>query len=751
MATEGAALSHLRDAYYILTHDLADLQLDTMKASFDKNSADPLAAAQAAPLISKLAITMMNFGTAVDSADDLVKSGQSSTKLMMAVAALLTTVGVGVGAYMLYLIVSKAVRGAGFGTGPLLSVSNFGPLGVGLSGLVSPVGGVVIGVTVFLVFMMGWFALLRDRLRQLEGPEAVLRAGFWRIRNHVCGAYAIRFSAAAQQGTLQDFKNGTGTWAVRGSDLVPAPECGGNDGEVDATAPPTCDKPLDPCGVTVPTLEAIIVASCPGATSTMLGELQNLKLSGVDAYDRMALWKTISSGIDAIRHTIAVSADANTAPTQPVTTENVQQVITMNVVPTMSLHALATAGGPNPTPDMLLQQDSLLAGITGSLITFMQSTNHAFDLSDYRTDILTHLETYYGNTYASLRAGLNTVITRVQASADARPPPANNMYVDSATMMARISDVGPSRWNDYVTETDDTRGSVRTFMANFQPVGTTSLAGDVTRSFATGLTVVGVVGLLIYTNHICMQTALGGMTKEKAVRTIVIAASLFALLVLALQGTIGRMLSRQSHNAQAIVRNGQKLVSSLETTLAECSIIANTTPAPVSAPASAPASSTPAPASALTSTTSVPTTISSADVQRYIDAAVDTVRAYDSCNSITNGARLMPFPTMDLIIYGFVVAVILSSALYGVEQLRLRDKLANIRTLTGLHDKIMDGAIPPGLLKLIECSTPDDSYRTIFVWMALLVLFAFNIYAMSNIRASQHDYDRSLELVDDCV
>lgn len=735
MATEGAALSHLRDAYYILTHDLASADLAGLQDLIQQNPASLVAANKIAPVVSKLALVMMKFGTAVDDADELVKSSQTSTRLMITIVALIMATITGVGVYMLYLVVSKTVKGLSLGSGPLFELSNLGPIGVGLSALVSPIGGIIIGLTVFLVFMMGWIYLLKDKLSQLEGPEAVLRAGFWKIRNQVCGAYAIRFEAASQQGTLNDLKNGTGQWHVRGSDLIAAPQCG-DEGIQDETAP-TCGAQIDVCGTTVPTLAAVIVASCKDEISTMLSAFQDLQALGVDNLDRIALWKSISIGIDALRKTIAVSADADATspPVEPVTASNVLQIITTDVVSKMENMTLKTPLVSPPTADDLKEQSRIFSKMTSDVIAVVQARQYAFDVSDYRAQILTQLTTYYGDAFDAIRMQLNTVITHVQNAADTRPPALASMYVDSAAMMARIINMGPTAWEDVVTAAHATNDSVHTFLANFKPAGVSSLAGNVTHGISVGLTVVGIIGLLIYTNSIWQRVSAGTMTLELAARTMIITASMFALLVLAVHGAIGRMISRQSHNSQAIVRNGQKFSSSLEATLELATRIAKD---PVSDTSS-------------TGTSTTPLTPTAADVQRYIDSAIDTIHAYDSCNSITNGARLMPFPTMDLIIYAFVVATILASAMYGLEQLRLREKISNIKTLTLLTERVRDGLSPPGMLKQIECCTPDESHRMIFIWMALLILFAFNIYAMSNINASQRDYDRSLELVDDCV
>lgn len=785
MATEGAALSHMRDAYYILTHDLVDVDINNLYANVPQSAT--IASLQQpnvspgtdttsiaiAPIVSKLALTMMRFGTAVDAADDLVKSGQRSTRVMQGVVLLISVIGLSVAAW----IIGKLVHGAvlkGLGPGSLFAISNLSLLASRLSSLVSPVGGILIGVTVFVVFMLAWKALLKDRQRQLEGPEQVLRAGFWKMRNNVCGAYAIRFEAAAQQGTMNDFKNGLGDWAIRGSDNQAAPDCGepsftGYDEEGNNTLPFDCRTQVNPCSATLPTLETVIANSCPGEISKMLLEFQTLKTNTVDMFDRMAMWKTISTGIDSIRATISVSADADTSTKPLLTSKDVPDVIQFDILPVMKVDALKVLLEATPqTTDTLSKQDTLLKTMESDVLMKVQDRGHIVEIEDHKDDILTALRTYYGTAFASVRIRLIRVINRVQKASDARPPAASKMYVDSATMLARITNMGPSQWQDLVVDMSATKDTVHNFMSNFSPSQTNngrSLAGDITKCLSAGLTVVGVIGLLMYTNSVLSQASSGAMSKELAARTLIIAVSLFALLVLAVHSTIGRMLSRQGHNTQALVRNGQKLKMSLDATCEISNTIA--IKAPYVDPAAVVVYATQHDAdvaaiaandmAAETATnlrekaTVASSTLSSADIQNYIDAAIGTVRAYDSCNSITNGARVMPFPMMDLIIYGFVIAVILASALYCLDQLRLREKTFNIRTLTALRDQVMNGVVPPGLVKQLECSTPDASYRTIFLWMAILVLFSFNIYAMCNLRASQQDYDKSLELVDDCV
>lgn len=713
MAIEGAALSHLKDAFYILTHDLVHIDLVSLREKIDQYPKSLEVAQDVAQVISKLAITMMQFGSAVMAADTLVNAGMRSTMLMKGLLILIIVIGLIAAVVLFYKIIivdHKLLQG-----------------GVQLFEIVPIMGCFLIGVVSMVTFLLAWVHLLDDRNKRLKGQSDVLKAGFWRVRNNVSSAYAMRFEAASQQGTLSQFvKNQTD---VHGSDFTAGTDC--SDDQTDSpSGTVVCNSQIDVCATSSPSLVQVIQNSCDKEISKLLQELQGIKYEGIDGFDRMALWKTISNGVDAIRQTIAISADSEYSTTRqqsPLQASEASVIIDTQVIPILSNNELSmmmnqaqpTIFEGHPSPHMNATKEKIFGNMVLNILMIVQSSKYDIEISDFRVRIEESLKQYYKH-YDGLKDDLMAVVDKVQHAADTRLPPATSLYVDASTMLARVSDIGASAWGDFVIQTTSTHTAVKTFLFKFHK-SQSSLSVDIVSMATKAFTVVAFVMLLMFITNTLERLWNKSLNHQNAARSIVIASCLFALATVSLGQMVTRKRLKHVHNDQAINRNGQKLAYSLESTREAASTIEDS---------SSPLAS---------------------DAQSYLTSAATTVHSYDACNSVTNGSRSMPFPMMDLIVYSSIVVVILGSVVYVIGALKPARNISNIRVLMRLRDRLLDGEVPEGLTKQIGCSVPNANVWHILMWLAVVMLFTFNAYAISNIEKEESTFDASLQLVDDCV
>lgn len=716
MATEGAALSHLRDAYYILNHDLVSIDLQDLKDEIDANSKSLDAATKVAPVVAKLAQTMLMFSTAVESANDMTVHAMKAAKAMLTLVVLLMIVVLATVIYVMVMIIRK----------------RYYKEGADISTLVPLLGKSVLSGLAFVAFMLTWLIMLVAHGKDLNHNRDVLKVGYWRVHNLVGGAYAMRFEAASQQGTLPDFvKN---QYSNGGSTLIPGPDCE-SDREEGDPVDVSCNQQIDPCGVTSPTLIQVIMNSCQYEISNMLKELQLIKTEGVDSYDRSALWKAITRGITDVRKTVSISADANTStptsPADPLQANAAQAVVDSQIVPLLqtsdmrleATHLEDNSASVVPAP---MTRNPLLATkfnhMTSEILAVIQALKYDLSVDEYRIYLDASMAKYYDASYPWIRFDLMSVLDKVQQAADSRPALVANLYVDSATLLARVKDMGPSAWSELVFNIDVTKEAVRTFLGKFKLPSQAPSAGlKITKMMVIVLTLAGFLVLFMYIIDIITRQFATSLNSQVAARSIVIAACMYALATVTVHAMVNRMQYRSGHNWDSIRRNGQTLAYSLEMTEETAVHIQGSQ------------------------------NLVAADAQKYIDAAVASVHAYDDCNSVTNGASAMPFPTMDVVMYCFVVVVVMSSALYGIDTLNPRDKVAKIRTLMRLKERVLNGEVPGGMVKQLECCMPNKSVWHILTWLSVVILFCLNIYVMSNVQTTNDNYKRSLMLLVNCV
>lgn len=718
MATEGAALANLRDVYYILTHDLVDVPLDRFRDISRNNPTDEGNASNVAPVIRKLALTMLEFNASVEMMNTLTTNGITTARYLIWLDIVLITVVVGVILYVIWVIVWERIKqrkADGWTLFPELSK-------------------LVIGGLVFLTFLGSWLIMIRANRDELGHNSDILKTGFWNVHNHVGSAYAMRFEAAVQQGSVAAFV--TDQYAYQkynpgGSTLIPGPDCA--DDQEDGTAGTLpCTQPIDPCGTSVPTLEYIITHACPNELYNMLDTLQTIKAEGVDSYDRSALWETITRGVDGIRHTIDISANADTTspPIKPLDATAAQLVVNTQIVPILedthlNSQALILQSGKQGTPIQKETSDGMTViyqTMTTDMLQVMQEVNYEFDISDYRDFLDGTMATFYAAAYPAVRFDLLLAIEKVQKAEDARPPPSSSLYVDAATLIARVKTMGSSAWNELVSETHLTRVAVRVFLSKFKLPRDQPMTGlKVAVMVSVILTIIGFIALALYLADIIHQVLESTLDGQRAARYIIIAACVYALLTVTFNSMINRMVLRSGHNWNALRKNGQLLAHFLDNTELAATDIQRTPK------------------------------LGTTEAQNYLTAAIGTSRAYDACNSVTTGASMMPFPTMDVVIYLTAVIVIMTIALYGVSELDPRDKLANIKTLMRLQERVKNGEVPPTLVSELQCCTPNNSVWHILYWIAVVVLFILNIYVMTNVTSTNDNYAKSLSSMKTCV
>lgn len=787
-STEGAALAQLRDLYYILTHDLAYAQLDDM-ATASKNAqesptgsaAQVQAAAQISPIVSRLAPTVVLFSNAVELADKLTqRSVTSAFFLIILIWVLISLVGVttiGVTGNMLW-------RGYRAHT---LAFEVAAPF----------IGKIVLAALASISFLVAWLLMVHAHRDNMNHNSDVLKVGYWHVHNVLGGSYAIRFANAVQSGTLQDFVQQP--YHSGGSTLTPGSDCE-DDNEVTDAQP--CAAQINPCTSEVPSLDKVIWMSCKNEIFNMLTKLHEIKTEGIDKYDRVAMWDTISAGVEVIRGTVEVSADADTStPAQvvvlPATTgtgvstpgkpavpaytspqghkipavpavpaytspqglqipavpavpaDIIYQIPAVPAVPAVGvqstapldviksfdpiLHSLGVSDiastladepGTPSAADMVVRKSltSWFDRMASQMLPLITVLPYKLNLNDYRTELEAPMIAYYGAYYPKIRFELLSVLSQVQKALDAVPPTGAIIYVDAQTMVARIASMGPSAWREVVSGTALTQQTVHSFLTNFKlPHDQPSPATKITRMMCVLLIIAGFVGLLMYVINVMFDLLALRLDSQSAARRILYASFLYALVTVVGSSMVDRMKYRSDHNWAALKKNGQTLNFALTSVEVTGSAIEN-------------------------SAQVIPT-----QAQSYIDASTATMQAYDACNSVTNGASTMPFPTMELVIYAAVVVVVVSSALYGVAELNPSEKLANIRTLLHLREQVVNGVTPGGLAKQLECCRPKQSMWQIMMWLSLLVLFCLNIFVMANVQKGNQNYSQSLITQATCV
>lgn len=770
MSTEGEALSHLRDIYYILTHDLAASQLDDLAQSNWNAQAEPPAVATPAqkvaalaaavhisPIIERLAPTAVLYGSAVEAADQLTSSGISATFYLIILVYVLILVISGLVILLIFYILKKVYHDKH----------------VNFAELVPALGKIILAWMAANAFMVVWLLLLLSRRADLKHNADILRVGYWNVHNVLSGAYAIRFSAAVQAGTLQDLVSRSFT--SQGNTLSPGPDCA-EDG-VDYDAQPTkgpCSSQVTGCSTTVPTLDTVVADSCYNEIFLLLTLLQTLKTNGTDSYDRSAMWASISTGIEAVRATIAVSANADTTPTPVLPTSGtgtpgtpafpalaytyvatdgtttqistasavaipavgVQSTVPDDVIASLApimqsaginvaARVLAAEPGTPSVPDKGLRKylDPFFDRMTAQILPLLQSLPTKLNINDHRDSIEASLSVFYGAQYPKIQFELLSIIAKVQKAQDAPPLAIANIYVDAPTMAARIKDLGPSAWSDLVASIDVTQKAVQSFQMRFKlPAHQPSPTIKIMTALMVILTLAGFVVLLMFISHTLNSLFALTLEKQNAARYILVAACIYALGVVISSSVVERLGYRVGHNWDALRRNGQTLSHALGAAeLAGVKIEGETSSVPPM------------------------------DAQAYIDAATAAVQAYDDCNAVTNGASVMSFPTMEIVIYGTVVVVVVASALFGINELNPAEKLSNIRSLMRLHERVMDGESPGGMTQQLECCSPKQSVWEIMMWLAVVVLFCLNIYVMSSVKKTDNNYSQSLMLHQACI
>lgn len=758
--TEGAALSHLRDLYYILTHDLASAQLDDLAAAnklaqpasgvTPTGTPDQLAAAAPiSPIIARIAPTAVLFSNAVEAAANLTSSGiRSSFHMIVLVWVLILTV-TGMAVAMIALVVLKGYR----------------ERHMDFEMLVPSIGKILLVWLAGLGLLEAWRLMLGARYAELTHYTDVLKVGYWHLHNVVGGAYAIRFADAVQAGTLQDFVSQP--YHSDGSTLVPGQDCA-DDSQVYDAQP--CGNQISGCTADVPTLDTVIWRSCTDEIFTLLSTLQTIKTEGVDSYDRVAMWASISAGIEVIRGTIAMSANADTSapaasavpmgstpasagtaastpgtPAFPATdvtpaspaipAVGVQSIAPLDVI--ASFHPIMQAVSVSKQAKNLADEpgtpSAADAGVrakmhpgfdrmVGQILALVQVLPYKMNITDHRDMLEASLSTYYKTVYPKIRFELLSVIAQVQKALDAAKPTGAVMYVDAPTLVARVAAMGASAWRDVVNGTDTTKQTVHSFLTRFklpatQPSPTVKVATMTTQIFALG----GFVVLIMYVTAILGDLFQLRLDSQVAARYILVAACAYALAVVLSRSMVDRMGYRTDHNWASLSKNGQNLNYSLSTTEEAARVIESAT------------------------------TVLTSQAQSYIDASAETVKAYDDCNSVTNGASVMPFPTMELVVYATVVVVVVASAIYGIMELNPSQKLANIRILRRLRERINDGEAPGGLEKQLECCGPGHNVWQIMMWLAVMIMFCINIFVMGNVQKTDKSYLESLILQASCV
>lgn len=704
MATEGAALAHLRDVYYILTHDLADIQLDVLRDSGTYQVTSLDLASKIAPVVVKLAIPMLDFNASVEAASQLTTTGMRQARLM-----------IGLVITLMVLVVLSILLVLGF-----LTWNRYKEDELDAWAMIPEFGRILISALCMLAFLAVWLILIRSGRDEIGHNSDILKTGYWNVHNHVGAAYPIRFSAAMQQGTVSTFVLQQNGDQYGGSNLRPGPDCESDAEDTDQV--PSCQRIIDPCGSTIPTLPEVITKSCPNEIFNMLDTLQTLKTGGVDSFDRRTMWMTISGGVDAIRRTIDVSANADTdtlsANSAPLDATAAQAVVDSKILPVMRRNELLSPSALSPG-DVKYLYDA----IKSDLLRVLQQIRYQVDVSDYRDYLDTSLSSFYKKEYPKIRSGLLSVVDEVQRAEDARPPPSSNMYVDPGTLIARVKDLGLSAWNDLIMSTDVTRAAVRQFLSKFKlPRDQPNSGVKIILAVSGILTVVGYMALFMYVTSTLHRVILSDLERQRAARYMIIAGCLYALLVVTFNSMVRRAVLRSDHNWSTITRNGQLLATYLDATDTTAAVIGGNLQS-----------------------------VQMADAQGYIDSATGVVVSYDACNSVTNGASTMPFPTMDIVINLMVVVVVMASALYGVAYLNPLDKLSNIRTVLRLRERVLNGDVPGGMEQQLICCTPNHSVWHITYWIAVAILFFLNIYVITNVQKTNDRYGTSVNMMPTCL
>lgn len=789
-STEGAALSHLRDIYYILTHDFASTDLHALSQVFqaldpaaypdtassvaataEQKLAEIQVAQSVSPIVFRLAPTVVLFSTAVEAADKHTTRGVFGTKCMIA---------------MVWIMLVGVVFGAGALIGYIL-YKGFHERHMDIELLLPTFGKILLVMLAGIAFLVAWLMMLNARKDQMNHNRDVLKVGYWHVHNVVGGTYAMRFSAAMQHGTLQAFINNPSFSNSSGS-LHPATDCETEDTTPD-DAEYNCNRQITGCGaksnVTLPTLDNVIANSCPNEIYLMLDMLQLIKTEGIDKYDRTTMWSSISVGIDAIRKSIAVSANADTSPTSAPGTD---VTVVTDAVPATAAFAgvaatadttgmAAVAAKPATakssvtalpatlaakvvasflpileTADVLAQATNLsttlhsvdpdvtqttdtekarkalkpaLDAMTSQILQIIQALSYKLNIRDYRDTLVASMSTYYGTAYPSIRFELLSVLAQVQKALDAAPPASGvrSIYVDAPTMVARVAAMGPSAWQDLISGADVTRQTVSWFLTNFKlPAKQPDQNVDIAKMVMIILTLAGFITLLMYLATVWYEMEKLKLDGQTAARFVLVACCVYALAVVISFAMVDRMGFRVDHNWAALVHNGQTLNYSLGTTESAGLAIEN-----------------------------AKDSITAAQAQTYIDAATTAVEAYDDCNAITNGVSVVPFPMMELVIYATVVVVVFAGVIYSINELDPSEKLSSIRTLMRLRERVEDGDMPGGLERQLECCSPQLSVWQVLMWLSVLVLFCLNIYVMVSVQSTNGSYQRSLLLQDNCV
>ncbi len=284
---------------------------------------------------------------------------------------------------------------------------------------------------------------------------------------------------------------------------------------------------------------------------------------------------------------------------------------------------------------------------------------------------------------------------------------------------ARLLALSDVAWDTLLQQQQDAYQSARLYRARFPP----ARAGTGQALLSMLLYFLAAAGLLALLGF-CLQQAEAVRTGARGLHAANWAVALLgccaSLLYTAFGAVLGKRAAREDHNWERRQANTDALVGSLQTA---CSALLDARQALARDPR--------------------------AMVDPALDALEAAVEAYDACNTIASGVPAMPFPALELLLYGCVALVFVGVAAYAYGWMDVGGRLGMARDLLVQRGRLRRGEPVDDLARLLECAAPPKASPLAGYVLALLLLLVNVAFLVAAGRGG--DYAAALAAVQGCV
>ena len=300
-------------------------------------------------------------------------------------------------------------------------------------------------------------------------------------------------------------------------------------------------------------------------------------------------------------------------------------------------------------------------------------------------------------------------------------------YVDPNQFAVRLIKLPATEWNKRAAELLRTQKCAKEHRDTFPMYRNGMLQSILFALYMYG-SVALFVGFLVFLIACYSGYSNGTIKMHNLVQRVLVGISVFVILLVIAETTVGKHRVTSDHNYNAIDTNGEALVGSI---IAAHTSIAELRDAPD-------------------------------EIKRKASAAFNNVKQsveyFDRCNFITSAQPSIPFPVVDVVMFAIIALIIMAVAGLVVGRMDPGGKVDNIRRLLKMRGRLRRGEFATmgeggmgQLLRTIECCEPPDFVWSMFMWFAIIALFITTWWFVFVNQDAVDDYAGAIDAEPDCV